>query len=117
VHMEPGQVRIDEYWKTYVNRTTMAYHADTFILAIDANQIFFVEDPFHKNCQLAMHGKRRVLGVDDVTDEDEYDEFDELPTKGSHTRVIEKRKIIRKPKFIRGQHNDPSSPMYMGIKP
>ena len=71
----------------------------------------------HKNCHVVMHGKRRVLGVKDVADEDEYDEFAELPAKGSCTRVTEKRKIIRKPKFIRGQRNDPSSPMYMGIKP
>ena len=94
----------------------MAYHADPFILASDATQIFFVEDPLHKNGHLAMHGKRRVLGVDNVADQDEYDEFDELPAKGSRTRVTEKRKIIIKPKFIRGQCNDPSSPMYMGIK-
>ena len=112
-----GQVRIDEYRKTCVNRTMMAYHADPFILASDATQIFFVEDPLHKNGNLAMHGKRRVLGVDDVADEDEYDEFDELPTKESHTRATEQRKIIKKPKFIRSQLNDPSSPMYMGIKP
>ena len=64
-----------------------------------------------------MHGKRRVLGVDIVANEDEYDEFDELPAKGSRAGVTEKRKIIKKPKFIRGQHNDPSSRMYMGIKP
>ena len=82
-----GQVRIDEYRKTCVNRTMMANHADPFILASDATQIFFVEDPLHKNVHLSMHGKRRVLGVDDVADEDEYDEFDELPTKESHTRV------------------------------
>ena len=71
----------------------------------------------HKNDHLAMHGKRRVLGVDDVANEDEYDEFDELPAKGSRTSTTEKRKIIKNPKFIRGQLNDPSSPMYMGIKP
>ena len=65
--------------------TTMAYHADPFILASDAIQIFFVEDPLHKNGHLAMHGKRRVLGVDDVADQDKYDEFDELPAKGSRT--------------------------------
>ena len=64
-----------------------------------------------------MHGKRRVLGVDDVADEGEYDEFDELPAKESHTRVIEQHKIIKNPKFSRGQLNDPSSPMYMRIKP
>ena len=95
----------------------MAYHADPFILASDATQIFFVEDPLHKNGYLAMPGKRRVLGVDDVADHDEYDEFDELPAKGSCTSATEKRKIIKNLKFIRGQLNDPSTPMYMGIKP
>jgi hypothetical protein len=62
-----------------------------------------------------MHGKRRVLGVEDVADEDEYDEFAELPAKGSRIKQKEGLKIIRNPKFIRGQPNDPSSPMYMGI--
>ena len=72
----------------------------------------------HKNGHLARHGKRRVLGVDDVADEDEYNEFDVLPAKGSRTSATEKKfKIIKKPKLIRGQLNDPSSPMYMGIKP
>ena len=95
----------------------MAYHVDPFILARDATQIFFVEDPLHKNGHLAMHGKRRVLGVEDVANEDEYGEFAELPAKGSHTRVTEQRKIIKNPKFIRGQLNDPRSPMCMGIRP
>ena len=57
------------------------------------------------------------MGVEDVADEDEYDEFAKLPAKGSRTRVTEQRKIIKKTKFVRGQRNDPSSPMYMGIKP
>ena len=105
-----GQVRIDEYRKTCVNRTTMAYHADPFILASDATQIFFMEDPLHKNGHLAIHRKRRVLGVNDVADEDEYDEFDELPAKGSRTRVTEQRKIIKNPKFIWGQLSDPIPP-------
>ena len=51
----------------------------------------------HKNCHLAMHGKRRVLGVHDVADEDEYHEYDELPAKGSRTSATEKKfKIIKK---------------------
>ena len=90
---------------------------DPFILTSGATQIFFAEDPLHKNCHVVMHGNKRVLGVEDVADEDEYDEFAELLTKGSHTRVTEQHKIIRKPKFIRGQLNDPSAPMYMGVKP
>ncbi|KAE8799099.1 hypothetical protein D1007_25572 [Hordeum vulgare] len=95
----------------------MAYHANPFILASDSTQIFCVKDYLHKNCHVVMHGKRRILGIEDVPDEDEYDEFAELLAKGSCTIKMEKRKIIRKPKFILGQPNDPSSPMYMGIKP
>ena len=75
----------------------MAYHADSFILASDATQIFFAEDPLHKNCHVVMHGKRRVMGVEDVADEDEYDEFAKLPAKGSRTRVTEQRKINKNP--------------------
>ena len=57
----------------------------------------FVEDPLHKNGHLAMHGKRRVVGVYDVADQDKYNEFDELPAKGSRTSATEKKfKIIKK---------------------
>ena len=97
-----GHVNVDDYRKTCVNRTTMAYHADPFILASDSTQIFFLEDPLHKNGHLAMHGKRRVLGVEDVADQDEYNEFAELLAKGSRTRVTERRKIIKKPKVHSG---------------
>ena len=90
---------------------------DPIISANDATQIFYVKDPLHKSCHVVMHGKRRVLGVEDVADVDEYNEFSEFPAKGSWTIQTKNRKIIRKPKFIRGQPNDPSSPMYMGIKP
>ena len=31
-----GHVKVDDYRKTCVNRTMTAYHADLFILAIDA---------------------------------------------------------------------------------
>ena len=62
-------------------------------------------------------GREGYWVFDDVADEDEYDEFDELPTKESRTCATEQCKIIKNPKFIRGQLNDPSSPMYMGIKP
>ena len=44
-----SQVKVDDYGKTYVNLTKMAYHKDPFILARNATQIFYVEDPLHKN--------------------------------------------------------------------
>jgi hypothetical protein len=110
-----SQVKVDDYRKTCVNMTKMAYHKDPFILASEATQIFYVKDPLHKNCHVVILWKRRVLGIEGVADEDDYDEFAELPAKGSCTKHKERLKIIRNPKSIRGQPNDPSSPMYMGI--
>ena len=51
----------------------------------------------HKNCHVVMHGNRRVLGVNDVADEDKYDEFAELPAKGSRTGVTENVKSSENP--------------------
>jgi hypothetical protein len=110
-----SQVKVDDYGKTYVNLTKMAYQKDPFILAKTATQIFYVEDPLHKNCHVVMHGKRRVLGIENVADEDDYNECHELPDKGSRTAHTENLKVIKSPKFIRGQPNDPSWHMYMGI--
>ena len=40
-----GHVKVDDYRKTCVNRTTMAYHADPFIPTSDATQIFMRKTP------------------------------------------------------------------------
>ncbi|GKF65724.1 retrovirus-related pol polyprotein from transposon TNT 1-94, partial [Tanacetum coccineum] len=55
------------------------YSSDPFILAKQATQIFYVEDPSDTRWNIVMHSKRSIVGVENVVDEDEYNQFDELP--------------------------------------
>lgn len=72
-------VKVNKDGFTLVNLSTNGYKDEPFILANQANQVFFVEDPEDSNWHIVMHGKRRILGVDNVVDEEEYNQFDELP--------------------------------------
>ncbi|XP_052624819.1 uncharacterized protein LOC128132334 [Lactuca sativa] len=72
-------VKVDNDGFTVVDLTTNGYVSEPFILAKQATQVFYVEDPRESGKHIVMHSKRHILGVDDVVDEEEYDQFDELP--------------------------------------
>ncbi|GKC94941.1 ulp1 protease family, C-terminal catalytic domain-containing protein [Tanacetum coccineum] len=72
-------VKVDNDGFTCVNLSTNGYLSDPFILAKQATQVFYVEDPKDKRWHIVLQSKRSIVGVDDVVDEDEYNKFDELP--------------------------------------
>ncbi|KAI3496562.1 hypothetical protein L1887_38927 [Cichorium endivia] len=72
-------VKVDDDGFTLVNFSTRGYVSEPFILAKQANQVFFVEDPKDTRWHIVLHGKRRILGVENVVDEEEYNQFDDLP--------------------------------------
>ena len=72
-------VKVDDYGFTLVDLETDGYVSEPFILAKQATQVFFVQDPSNPRWHVVMLGKRHILGVDNVVDEEEYDQFDELP--------------------------------------
>nr|GEW71978.1 hypothetical protein [Tanacetum cinerariifolium] len=72
-------VKVDKDGLTYVNLSTNSYSSDPFILAKQATQIFYVEDPSDTRWNIVMHSKRSIVGVENVVDRDEYNHFDELP--------------------------------------
>jgi hypothetical protein len=41
--------------------------------------VFYITHPVDKKWHVVLPGKRRIVGVGDVIDEDEYDHFDEIP--------------------------------------
>jgi hypothetical protein len=58
----------------------LAYQHDPFILANkELKQVFYVIDPSDKKCNIVLSGKRRIVGIGGVVDEDNYDHFDEVP--------------------------------------
>jgi hypothetical protein len=79
VNNDRGGVQVDKYGFTQVNLTTNAYKSEPFVLARHVTQVFYVKDPNDRRYHIVMQGKRRILGVDNVTSEEEYDQFDELP--------------------------------------
>ncbi|XP_022002359.1 uncharacterized protein LOC110899776 [Helianthus annuus] len=72
-------VIVDKYGFTQVDLTTNSYASEPFILAKQVTQVFFVNDLSKRRYHIVLQGKRRILGVDDVVDEEEYNQFDDLP--------------------------------------
>ncbi|XP_021991056.2 uncharacterized protein LOC118486217 [Helianthus annuus] len=72
-------VQVDKYGFTLVDLATNGYPSEPFILASHCTQVFYVNDPSKRRYHIVLQGKRRILGVDNVVDEEEYDHFDDLP--------------------------------------
>jgi hypothetical protein len=70
-----------KYGMTNVNFRFLGYREQPFVLANDVTQVFCVKDPDPTNKEedhIVLHGKKFV-GVEDVVDEEEYNQFVALP--------------------------------------
>jgi len=72
-------VRKDENGFVSVDFSKLGYHDDPFILAKQTKQVFYVVDPADKKWHVVLPGKRRIVGIENIVDEEEYDHFDEIP--------------------------------------
>jgi hypothetical protein len=64
---------------TTVQMDRVGYKNEPFVLADrQAKQVFYVLDPADKKKHVVLPGKRRIIGVGNITDEEEYDLFDEF---------------------------------------
>ena len=97
-------ILIDRDGFTTVNLSTNGYVSEPFILAKLATQVFYVEDPQDSRWHVVQFGKRRILGIDDVVDEDEYDQYDELPpfSTGAPLDSV----VLDRTTYIRSDHDE-----------
>jgi hypothetical protein len=75
-------VKTNKYGVTIVNFRFLGYREQPFILAKDVTQVFYVKDPDLANREehhIILQGKRKIVGVEDVVDDEEYNQFDALP--------------------------------------
>ncbi|GJW91591.1 TNP2-like protein [Tanacetum coccineum] len=72
-------VDVDDDGFTTVNLSTNGYKSEPFILVKLATQAFYVKDPNDQRLHVVLYSKQHIVGVENVEDEDEYDQFDELP--------------------------------------
>src|SRR5207247_5426035 len=62
--------KVNKYGLTTVDLSKVGFKDDPFILANQAHQVFYLKDLSDKNLHIAMHGKRKIVGVDNVVGEE-----------------------------------------------
>ncbi|KAD3336471.1 hypothetical protein E3N88_31990 [Mikania micrantha] len=95
---------VDKYGFTLVDLTSDGYASEPFVLAKQVTQVLFVDDPCKPRYHIVLQGKRRILGVDKVINEDEYDQFDDLPPFSVGIQPI--NDIIESNTYLRSDHNE-----------
>nr|CAE05681.2 OSJNBa0065B15.4 [Oryza sativa Japonica Group] len=88
VRLTGGGVTIDDSGMTTVDLNKVGYSDEPFVLANDVTQVFYVKDmsskgkkgkgPDEPKRHVVLPGKRKIVGVEDKTDED-YNQFDGQP--------------------------------------
>ena len=84
---------MDEYGLTLVDLNKFGHKDDPWILARVVAQVFYILDPKDEKKYIVIPGKQRVVGVENVQDQDEYNQYDEVPLfiDPSKFRIIETR--------------------------
>jgi hypothetical protein len=93
---------------TNFNFRFVDYREQPFVLAKDVTQVFFVKDPDPANKEehrIVLQGKRKIVGVEDVGDEEEYNQFDALPPFGEDI-TIPAIDDTEEPTYIRHDHDE-----------
>ncbi|WOH04535.1 hypothetical protein DCAR_0623944 [Daucus carota subsp. sativus] len=72
-------VKVDESGFTLVDFSRFGHEDDPFIFATQVKQVFYIQDPADSRWSIVLQSKRRILGIDNVEDEEEYNQFDENP--------------------------------------
>ncbi|XP_066159865.1 uncharacterized protein [Oryza sativa Japonica Group] len=65
-------VKVDKEGFTLVDLAKVGYADEPFVLTKQVEQIFYIKDPANKKMHIVRDGKRRIVGVDNIVDEEEY---------------------------------------------
>ena len=75
----PDGVEVDDYGLTIVNLDNVGHKDEPWILARTVEQVFYVLDPKDNKKYIVVPGKQRIVGVDNVDDPDQYNQYVEMP--------------------------------------
>ena len=62
-----------------IDLRNVGYKTEPFVLAKDVLQVFYVPDTVRTTRHIVLPGKRRIVGVHNAVDEEEFNQFDEIP--------------------------------------
>jgi hypothetical protein len=83
-------VKINKYGMANVNFRFLDYREQPFVLPKDVTQVFYVKDPDPANREehhIVLQGKRKIIGVEDIVDKEEYNQFDALHLFGEDITI------------------------------
>jgi hypothetical protein len=72
-------VEIDNYGFTIVDPRNVGHKDKPWVLAATVAQVFYILDPKDEKKCIVLPIKQRVVRVDDVEDEEEFNQCDEVP--------------------------------------
>jgi hypothetical protein len=96
----PQGVEINDYGFTIIDLTNVGHKDEHWVLAVIVAQVFYIVDPKDEKKCIVVPEKQWVIKVNDVEDEEEYNQCDEVPffvdtrriniveTKMSYSNVI-----------------------------
>jgi hypothetical protein len=93
---------------TNANFRFIGYREQPFVLAKDVTQVFYVKDSDPANREehhIVFQGKRKIIWVEDVVDEEEYNQFDAVP-RFDEDITIPTVDDTEEPTYIRRDHNE-----------
>ena len=100
------EINIDREGFCTVDLNKTAYKDDPFVLAKDVIQIFYASDNVTKGArQVVLEGKRKIVGVDGVTDDEDYRGYQEMPPFAANADLP----IIQEgdePAYVRLDHHE-----------
>jgi hypothetical protein len=76
---QPQVVELDKYGFTLVVLNNVGHKYDPWILPERVAQVFYVLEAEHEKKQDVIPEKQRIIKVDNVTNEEEYNQFNEVP--------------------------------------
>ncbi len=83
----PHGIEVDEYGFTIVDLINVGHKDEHWVIALTVAQVFYILDPKDKKKHIIVPSKQRVVRVDNLEDEEEYNEFDEVPFFVDTTRI------------------------------
>jgi hypothetical protein len=100
------EITTDRAGFTTVDLTKTAYRDDPFVVARDVMQVLYARDNVTKGrLKVSLEGKRKIVGVDRVTDDEDYRDYHEMPPFTANVALP----ILQegdKPTYVRLDHNE-----------
>jgi hypothetical protein len=79
------EITTDSEGFTIVDLTKTAYKDDPFVLARDVMQVLYAKDnKTNRRLKVVLEGKRKIVGVDGLMDEEDYKGYQEMPPFGAN---------------------------------